>query len=444
VISMFDILRRDRRWPESERLLPAARLVPVPAAPRRVARRLAFAVIASLIFAAAAPWQQNIAGSGSVVAFAPDERPQPVQATISGRIVRWHVVEGAQVEEGQLLVELGDNDPDRLNRLETQRDAARERLDAYESQVVAYEDRLSALREAQRARLQAARAEVRVAQESLQAKRELLAAAEAQVSTAAIQRRRVDGLAADGLASQRERELAELGATNAEASLQSARAGVRAAESSLATKRAALEEVRASTEASLQSATASLRSAQTSVATTRASLASVESQLAQQEAQVVRAPRDGMVQRILVQQGGMQVSRGQTLAQLVPETESRAVQIYVDGNDAALITPGRRVRLQFEGWPAVQFAGWPSVAVGTFGGRVAFVDPSGDSSGDFRVVVMPDESDEPWPDARFLRQGTRAKGWVLLDQVSVGFEIWRQLNGFPPSYQRAPEEGSGS
>ena len=50
------------------------------------------------------------------------------------------------------------------------------------------------------------------------------------------------------------------------------------------------------------------------------------------------------------------------------------MELWARGNDAPLITPGRKVRLQFEGWPAVQFAGWPSVAVGTFGGIVGVVD----------------------------------------------------------------------
>jgi hypothetical protein len=98
-----------------------------------------------------------------------------------------------------------------------------------------------------------------------------------------------------------------------------------------------------------------------------------------------------------------------------------------------LIEEGRPVRLQFEGWPAVQFAGWPAVAVGTFGGRVALIDPSDDGRGRFRLLVVPDELDAPWPEARFLRQGVRAKGFVLLDQVSLGYELWRRANGFPPT-----------
>lgn len=117
---------------------------------------------------------------------------------------------------------------------------------------------------------------------------------------------------------------------------------------------------------------------------------------------------------------------------LVPDTSHRAVEVWVSGNDAPLILPSHHVRLMFEGWPAVQFVGWPEVAVGTFGGTVAFVDASDNGQGKFRVLIVPDESDHLWPSARFLRQGGAAKAWILLEEVSIGFEIWRQLNGFPP------------
>ena len=430
-------------WSEGDGLLPAARLVPLSVRPRRIARRLAIATLLAAVFVAFAPWRQNLRASGAVVAFSPDERPQEVQATISGRVMRWAVAEGTRVSAGDLLVELSDNDPQRLARMELERDAARQRVESYEGQVLAYEERVTALREAQEAQLEAARAKVRVARESLADKRELLAAAELQESTAARQQERIRGLAADGLSSDRDAELAELSATRASASLRSARAELRAAEGKLSTERASLEQTRASTEASLRSAIASLRSAETSLASARASLARAESALAQQEQQLVTAPRDGIVQRIYVQ-SGQQISRGTTLATLVPEVAaSRAVALYVDGNDAALVAPGAHVRLQFEGWPALQFGGWPAAAAGTFGGTVTFVDPADDGRGDFRVMIVPDEEGDPWPDARFLRQGTRAKGWLLLEEVRVGYEIWRQLNGFPPNLPDAAYPAGG-
>jgi multidrug resistance efflux pump len=166
-----------------------------------------------------------------------------------------------------------------------------------------------------------------------------------------------------------------------------------------------------------------------------AELARIETRLARQASQSIVAPRDGIIQRVLAPQGGVMVKAGQVLAVIVPETANRAVELTVSGNDAPLLSVGRRVRLQFEGWPAVQFAGWPSVAVGTFGATIAVIDPGAAEDGTVRIIVFPEDG-ESWPDARFLRQGVRVIGWVLLDTVNLGWELWRQFNGFPPTLKQ--------
>lgn len=146
-----------------------------------------------------------------------------------------------------------------------------------------------------------------------------------------------------------------------------------------------------------------------------------------------------------VQGGGTSahiVKEGDALAILVPDVSARAVELWVDGNDAPPITSGREVRIQFEGWPAVQFVGWPSVAIETFGGEVAFVDSTDNGEGKFRIVVT-QLAGEEWPDSCYLRQGVRANGWVLLNQVSLGYELWRLFNGFPPAVS-APHDASKS
>ncbi len=171
-----------------------------------------------------------------------------------------------------------------------------------------------------------------------------------------------------------------------------------------------------------------------------AELTRIDVRLSRQENQLVRAPRPGIIQFVFAGQGeAATIKAGQRLAVLVPDTHLRTVELFVDGNDLPLIQEGRKVRLQFEGWPAVQFSGWPSVAVGTFGGKVVNIDPSDNGTGEFRVLIVP-ESLEEWPDQRYLRQGTRAMGWILLDQVSVAYEIWRKLNGFPPMLKRKPKD----
>ena len=109
----------------------------------------------------------------------------------------------------------------------------------------------------------------------------------------------------------------------------------------------------------------------------------------------------------------------------------------MSGNDVPLLQVGRTVRMQFEGWPALQFTGWPAVAVGTFSGTLGLIDPVDDGTGRFRILVFPDNKDA-WPSSATLRLGVRAVGWVLLDEVSVGWELWRRFNGFPPTITTPP------
>lgn len=176
-----------------------------------------------------------------------------------------------------------------------------------------------------------------------------------------------------------------------------------------------------------------------SVAEAAAELTRVDVNLSRQSVQTVRAPRDGVILRVYAGDVATYVQAGDVVATFVPDNVDRAVELYVDGRDVALVRPGARVRLQFEGWPVVQFSGWPSVAVGTFGGIVTAVDPSAQESGRFRVLVVEDKADpHPWPDERFVRFGSKARGWVLLEEVSVGFELWRRLNNFPAELPGVP------
>ena len=46
---------------------------------------------------------------------------------------------------------------------------------------------------------------------------------------------------------------------------------------------------------------------------------------------------------------------------------------------------------------------------------------------------------EPWPDDPLVVQA-----WVLLETVPVGYEIWRQLNNFPPELTATESSGSAN
>lgn len=168
------------------------------------------------------------------------------------------------------------------------------------------------------------------------------------------------------------------------------------------------------------------------VAMAEVELAKAETSLSRQEVRVITSPTDGTILKVISGSQSLIVKEGQPVATILPKSQRQAIEVFVSGNDLPLVTVGRKARIQFEGWPAVQFIGWPDLAIGTFPGKVLFVDPSTKENGMFRVVIGPDENSRAkWPTSDSLRQGNRAYAWVLLETVQLGYEIWRQFNGFP-------------
>lgn len=162
--------------------------------------------------------------------------------------------------------------------------------------------------------------------------------------------------------------------------------------------------------------------------------------LTRQSEQVVTAPRDGFILNLSGGDKATLVSAGQTMARFVPDTPERVVQIMINGRDVALVQPGARARVQFEGWPAVQFSGWPSVAVGTFEGVVVSVDPAAQPNGQFRVLIAEAaDAEVRWPQERYVRYGAGARAWILLETVPLGYELWRRMNAFPPTLPTSAE-----
>lgn len=415
------------------------RLVRSPRLPRTIARLFSVLLAIVIIALVVVPWQQNSPAHGRVIAFAPLDRQQTVEAPVDGRVVRWHVREGDRVAEGVPLVDIADNDADLVSRLEREKEALRARIDAAKSRTKAVGERIESLESSRDGALQAATSRVRMAQDRVRAAGQAVVAAKAASKTAEQNLERQQALYKDGLTSKRTVELAELDVARASTEVERANAALSAARSEESALEADMMKIRNDAAASINDASASRASAQAEIASAEAEMARMEVRLARQLMQAVKAPRSGTVLRVVAKQGGEMVKMGEVLLTIVPDTDETAVELWVDGNDVNLVSPGRNVRLQFEGWPAIQFSGWPSVAVGTYGGTVAFVDATDDGHGKFRVLVVP-SGPEAWPSKQYLRQGTRSNGWILLDRVSLGYELWRQFNGFPPSWPTPPAD----
>ena len=192
----------------------------------------------------------------------------------------------------------------------------------------------------------------------------------------------------------------------------------------------------ASLEAQQQSAQSTVAKASSDIEKINVELANVTARRNQTK---IVSPVSGKVVRVTKFGTGSTVKAGDILLTIAPETTDRAVEIMVSDNDVSFVQLGRPVRLQFAGYPAVQFSGFPGISVGTFGGVVAFIDPMDDGSSRFRVIIKEEnqtlptgKKDKGWPRSANLRPGAEAVGWIMLDTVPLGYELWRQFNGFPP------------
>ncbi|MEO5924117.1 MAG: HlyD family efflux transporter periplasmic adaptor subunit [Bryobacteraceae bacterium] len=405
-------------------VLPAMDRVHVPAPARIVAYILVFIFLVMAGGLAYMPWQQSISGSGRVIAMTPIERQQTLSSPVDGRVVRWYVVEGTRVKEGDRIVEISDNDPNVVERLESELSSAREREQSLN-------DRMGGLQASRESALSAAEARIGMASERVSAAERGLDSSNATLVAARQNLDRQTQLHVRGLTATRSVELAQADLDRAVAELARSQATLNAARADQSATESDRMKVQADYKALMDDANATRASA-------TAALRPIETRLARQTTQDVRAPRDGVILRLLAQPGSEVLKAGQPLVVLVPETDQNVVELWVNGNDMPLLHEEDPVRLQFEGWPAIQFVGWPSVAVGTFGGRIVLLDATDDGTGKFRILVAPDEKDQAWPPKRYLRQGVRTNGWVLLKQVPLWFEVWRQFNGFPPTSPKGP------
>ncbi len=455
----------------NEEAFPALRLARSTRIIRRIGRFLLVLLFLMVMASIFTPWQQSIRGTGDVIAFDPFERPQPVQAPIKGRIAERGpgVQENAYVKKDQLLFRIEDQDPLYLSRLEQQLanaqndlESSKLRLESSREQKLNKErvvevtgEELEAMLTAQNELVQAYDRFVKQAENKLEADRNKLLASQAKFSMADADYQRKQALYDEGIESQLKLQESEQKFLDAQAQVEIAKQGVENSVNGIEGKKNERESKRQEWQAKINKVISELEKAKADVAKAEidiqktigevnekeSKLRDQERKVAIQETQEVLAPRDGYIMNLTVFDTSSIVKPGDQLCRIVPKTEKPAVQIWVAGNDVPLITTGRKVRLQFEGWPAVQFSGWPSVAVGTFGGEVALIDPTDNGEGKFRVVILPDDNDIAWPDYPYLRQGVRANGWVMLDQVHLGYEVWRRMNGFPPSL-RPKKDGS--
>ncbi|WP_447979157.1 HlyD family secretion protein [Candidatus Nitrospira bockiana] len=414
----------------------------------RFSARLAIKLL--LLFAlmiAFVPWTQTITATGQLSAYSPYERPQDIEAQITGRLKKWHVYEGVRVKQGELILELDDYDPqfmspDLLPLLEQRKLALEQNRKAALDRADQLEKRIKEMQGLVRAAVPSAQARVVEAENKVREAEQRINAARIGVDTAELNVARHEQLAKQGLVSQRELELAIQGAIASKADLQGAEASLKAAQEAMKALRFGRDQVSAEVLQRLLEAEAARAGALAEAARAGDQLADVELRLSnalqRRAASRILAPIDGTVVRMAEVGVGETVRPGDRLVRISPMSSDKAVEFKADGIDAPLLNVGRKVRLLFYGIPAIPLPAWPELMAGTYSGIIKVVDQVDDGKGNYRFWVVPDPEDRPWPEQSHVRQGTKVMGWVILNRVPLWYEMWRRFNLFPPDYQEGP------
>ena len=392
------------------------------------------------------PWTQNIRSNGTVSTLNPYDKPQNIQALIGGRIDKWYVTEGDIVNVGDTILKLTEAkeeyfDPKLLANTREQQQAKLKSADAYVNKRQFLAEQLTAIDRLQNSKLeqlQIKQQQINLEIESMQQEK---IAAETYLENAKNQYTRMQQMYDKGIKSltdletkrlsNREAEAKILSVTNKLTKLKNDKLNI-AQEVQLT--RSDYEQKRAKIESEINTAD----SYRFSLLGESNKLESKMNQLEQREkAFVITSPIAGRINKVLKNGIGEYVKTQDNIATIVPTEYQRAVELYVEPMDMPLIQKGKKVRIQFDGWPAIVFSGWPDNSFGTFGGIVYSIDNDISENGKYRLLVIEDDSEKSWPE--LIRIGSGARGLLLLNDVKVYYELWRKLNGFPPDFYN-PED----
>lgn len=410
---------------------------------KRVLIRLLTTTMLLSIIISFLPWTQNIRSNGEVSTLRPDQRPQTIHSIIAGRIEDWFVQEGDFVKAGDTLAQISEIkdayfDDQLLERTKNQLDLKEMTVESYDEKIKAQEDQLSAL--STQRKLLTEQAKIKLQQTALRVQNDSTAYIAAKISyqTAMEQYNRMDSLYRKGLKSLVDLESRNLKMQETKAYEVEAKNKWLNSKNELISLRLELSNI----QTKFENDYAKVQSDKFTTVSTKFEAESDVNKLKNQFTNYevrsgfyyITAPQDGYITKTFANGIGETIKEGSPLVSIMPNNYDLAVAIYVEPIDLPLLEKGQKVRIQFDGWPAIVFSGWPNVSYGTYGGEIYAIDQYIGDNGKYRVLVRPDKDDHEWP--RALRYGSGTNSMILLKDVPIWYELWRQINGFPPDYYK--------
>lgn len=387
------------------------------------------------------PWTQNIRAKGNVTAIDPEQRPQTIHSVIAGRIEKWFVREGDFVQKGDTILFISEIkedyfDPNLLGRTEEQLKAKEMAVDSYSEKVRSLDNQIDAMLETSKLKLQQAKiknqqAKLKVTSDSMDYQ-----TAKINFDISREQFERMEKLYKDGLKSLTDLETRKQTMQKNQALMISHQQKLLSSRNEVINTEVELRTIQQQYRDGISKAEAEKFTALSSMYDAEATVTKLQNQYMNYSIRsglyYITAPQDGYVTKALQSGIGETIKEGAEIVSIMPSKYDLAVEMYVKPIDLPLLSKGQHVRIQFDGWPSIVFSGWPNTSYGTYGGTVFAIDNFVSENGLYRVLVAPDKNDHPWPKA--LRVGAGSNSMVLLNDVPIWYELWRNINGFPPDY----------
>lgn len=387
------------------------------------------------------PWTQNVMSRGTVTTLTPDQRPQTIQSPIPGRIEKWYIREGDSVKKGDTILHISEIkseyfNPDLLKNTELQIKAKSLAVNSYDGSAKSFENQINALKQERELKLEQAQNKLLQAKLKVQSDSIYYEAAKTNLRIAERRYNRAVTLEKDGLAAVKDVEEKNLKLQKNQAEIIEKENKLLAAKNEVLNARLEITRIKNEFIDKISKAESELFKARSSQFSSEAEVTKLENEFGnyalRSSMYYITAPQDGLINRAIKAGIGETFKEGEQLVGIMPINFDIAVETFVEPIDLPLMHIGEKVQIQFDGWPAIVFSGWPNASYGTFGGTVVAIENFISENGKYRILIAPDESDHKWPDA--LRAGAGARTMALLEDVPIWYEIWRQLNGFPPNY----------
>lgn len=413
---------------------------------RRLTLYLILGLILSLLLALFLPWTQNIQTKGYVTTRSPEQRPQAIQSVISGKLETWFVREGDFVEAGDTIVHISEVkpeyfDPNLIERTNEQVAAKTQSIQAYGDKVKALQNQYAALRSSRQLKLEQTQNKILQTRNKILIDSIDLAAYQMNFEIAENQLARTKELHEKGLKTLTELQEKTLKTQAVNAKVNSQQNKLFNQKNVLSNLFIELNAVEKEYADKLAKSQSDQQSALSNKLESVAATSKLQNQLGnysqRQQFYEITAPQAGYITKTIKKGIGGIIKEGTDIATIMPAKYDLAVEAYLKPQDLPLLSIGNIVKLRFDGWPAIVISGWPESSTGIFTGEIIAIDQFISDNGYYRMLVSPVNTDRKWPES--LRVGAGANAFILLKDVPIWYEVWRQLNGFPPDYYKKQE-----